>query len=178
MSDKKDLWRGLPAEAGERTVWVVVEVPKGSRNNYEFVKGELSHIKLDRVLHSPVVYNGDYGFIPRTLWEDGEPLDALVILEEPTFPGCVIECRPIAFLEMRDDGKRDDKVILVPESDPHYDNVNEKEDLPPHLFKEISHFFAVYKKLEGKEVEILGWKGAESAWKAIRHAEKIYEEKI
>ncbi len=178
MSDANNLWKSLPTSPSEETVFVIVEVPKGSRNNYELVNGKPSYMKLDRVLHSPVIYSGDYGSVPRTLWEDGDPLDALIILEEPTFPGCVVECRPIAFLEMRDSGERDDKLLVVPVGDPRYDEVKDKDDLPPHLLKEISHFFAVYKKLEGKEVEVLGWKGVDFAWKAVRHAQKLYEEKV
>lgn len=173
-----DLWRSLPACPSENTVFVIVEIPKGSRNKYEFVKGSPSYMALDRVLHSPVIYSGDYGLVPQTLWEDGDPLDALIIMEEPTFPGCVVECRPVAFLEMRDQGERDDKVIFVPVGDPRYEGVQDKSDLPEHLLKEIAHFFAIYKQLEGKEVEILGWKGQEAAWKAIRHAQKLYEEKV
>lgn len=177
MTDKINLWKDLPTCPSENTVFVVVEIPKGSRNKYEFVSGEQSYMILDRVMHSPVIYSGDYGLVPQTLWEDGDPLDALIVLDEPTFPGCVVECRPVAFLEMRDQGKRDDKVIFVPVRDARYDGVKDKDDLPKQLLDEIANFFAIYKQIEGKECEILGWKGQESAWKAVRHAQKLFEEK-
>src|ERR671910_699876 len=131
----------------EESLEVVIEIPKGSRNKYEW-DHETEAIKFDRFLFSSVVYPTDYGFIPNTLGEDGDPLDAMVAVSEPTFPGCVIPVKPIALFKMRDDKGIDDKIICVPHQDPNWNSVERLEDLPEQLRDEISHFFAVYKTLE------------------------------
>ena len=137
-------------------VHCVVEIPKGSRNKYEW-DPELRAIKLDRFLFSSVVYPADYGFIPQTKAEDGDPLDAMVCVSEPTFPGCVIPVKPVALFRMSDEKGPDDKVVCVPCYDPNWSHIDEIGDLPQQLRDEITHFFSIYKENEGKEVEVGGW---------------------
>ena len=151
----------------------LVEIPKGSRNKYEW-DDALGGIKLDRFLFSSVVYPSDYGFIPNTVGEDGDPLDALVVVSEPTFPGCVIPVRAIAVLRMTDDKGQDDKVICVPESDPAWDETEDLDDLPAQLRVEIEHFFSIYKQPEGKDVSIQGWFGREDALATIAESRERY----
>ena len=147
---------------------VVIEIPHGSRNKYELDKGTGMY-KLDRVLYSAVYYPGDYGLMPRTLSEDGDPLDVLVLLTESTFPGCVVQCRPIGLLRMRDHGDYDEKIIAVATHDPLHRQYFDIADLPPHRLREIEHFFEVYKDLEpGKSVEGATWTGVEEAEEEIR----------
>jgi inorganic pyrophosphatase len=146
-----------------------VEIPKGSRNKYEWDE-ELQAIKLDRFLFSSVVYPSDYGFIPETCGEDGDPLDALVLVSEPTFPGCLIPVCVIALFRMADDKGQDDKVICVPDHDPNWEEVDELEDIPKQLRVEIEHFFRIYKQPEGKPVEIGGWYDRADALKVIEEA--------
>lgn len=146
---------------------VVVEIPKGSRNKYE-MDHETHRIRLDRVLHSSVHYPTDYGFIPETLAEDGDPLDALVVVEEGTFPGCSVPARPIGLLHMADEHGTDIKVLCVAATDPRFDPIQNLEDLAPHWLREIEVFFETYKQLEDlKEVSVGGWEGAEAAWGAV-----------
>jgi inorganic pyrophosphatase len=139
-----------------------VEIPKGSRNKYEF-DHEANVIKLDRFLFSSMVYPTDYGFIPDTLGLDGDPLDAMVCVSEPTFPGCNIDVKPIALFRMEDDKGVDDKVLCVPLQDPAWNHLEELDDLPDQLRQEIAHFFSVYKDLEQKKVRVDGWYGREDA---------------
>jgi inorganic pyrophosphatase len=135
---------------------VLVEIPKGSRNKYELDK-ETGRIKFDRMLFSSVQYPTDYGFIPDTLGGDGDPLDACVLVWESTFPGCLIDTKPIGVLKMRDEKGEDEKVLTVPVSDPLWNHLESLSDAPPHLIREIEHFFLSYKELEEKKVEVLGW---------------------
>jgi inorganic pyrophosphatase len=141
---------------------VIVEVPKGSRNKYELDK-ESGHIKLDRVLFSAVHYPADYGYIEGTLAEDGDEVDVLVLIEEPTFPGCLIDARPVGVLLMRDDKGTDNKILAVPTTDPRWGHVQDIHDLPPHLLNEIENFFLTYKRLESKVVVSDGWQDREKA---------------
>jgi len=136
---------------------VLIEIPGGSKNKYEFDK-DLQAFALDRVLYSSVRYPCDYGFVPNTLADDGDPLDGLVLMDEPTFPGCVIAARPIGMLEMIDGGDRDEKILCVPVKDPRYAQVNSLADVASHRLDEIAEFFKTYKNLEKKVTEILGWK--------------------
>jgi inorganic pyrophosphatase len=145
---------------------VMVEIPKGSRNKYEWDE-ELGAIVLDRFLFSSVVYPLDYGFVLDTLGKDGDPLDAMVCVSEPTFPGCVIRAKPIALFKMRDDAGEDDKVICVPLKDPNWNTFTQLDDMPQQLQDEISHFFAIYKTLEKKDVTVEGWRPLEDAWASI-----------
>lgn len=146
----------IPAQPKPGVINVLIEIPGGSKNKYEFDK-ELNAFALDRVLSSSVKYPYDYGFIPNTLADDGDPLDGMVMMDEPTFPGCIIAARPIGFLEMIDGGDRDEKILCVPAKDPRYANVNSLKDVPPHRLEEIAEFFRTYKNLEKKVTEILGW---------------------
>ena len=153
---------------------VIVEIPKGSRNKYEMDK-ERGMIKFDRMLFSSVMYPTDYGYIPDTLAADGDPLDALVLVWEPTFPGCLIETKAIAVFKMRDEKGDDEKILTVPLSDPQWNHLERLSDAPPHLVKEIEHFFSIYKDLEGKSVEILGWEDREAAEDIVRECRERYQ---
>ena len=154
-------------------VHCLIEIPKGSRNKYEWDE-ELQAIKLDRFLFASVVYPTDYGFIPETLGEDGDPLDAMVCVTEPTFPGCVIPVRVIALFRMRDDKGVDDKVVCIPEHDPNWRHVEKLEDLGEPLRDEISHFFSIYKQPEGIAVKVDGWFPREQAMEVIEEAKERY----
>jgi len=152
-----------------------VEIPKGSRNKYEWDE-ELGAVKLDRFLYSSVVYPTDYGYIRDTLGEDGDELDALVCVSEPTFPGCVIEAKPIALFRMADEKGIDDKVLCVPLSDPAWNTLETLHDLPQQLADEIMHFFSIYKDLEDKETEVRGWFSREEAEQEIDAARDRFRE--
>ena len=149
---------------------VVVEIPKGSRNKYEYDK-EKGYFRLDRVLHSPVHYPVDYGYFEDTLGSDGDPLDALVLLLEPTFPGCHITVKPIGYLQMTDDKGEDQKILCVPTSDPVWNYINDINEVPQHLLKEIEHFFNVYKVLEKKKTLVEGWRDRKDAERIIKEAQ-------
>ena len=153
----------------------LVEIPKGSRNKYEW-DAELGAIKLDRFLFSSVVFPTDYGFITDTLGEDGDPLDAMVCVSEPTFPGCVIPVDVVAVLRMTDDKGQDDKVLCVPHDDPNWSFMRDVGDLPEQMRGEIEHFFTVYKHREGKEVTLDGWEGRELALEIISAAQARCQE--
>ena len=146
---------------------VVVEIPRGSSNKIEFDQA-LGVFRLDRVLFSPLYYPCEYGFIPHTLFEDGDPLDVLVLASQPTFTGCVLVVRPVGVLKMSDDKGMDDKILGVFAHDPRFERIFQLENLSEHRLKEILHFFAVYKDLEDKEVTIHGWESVESAHDLIR----------
>jgi inorganic pyrophosphatase len=153
---------------------VVVEVPKGSRNKYE-VDHTTGHVWLDRHLFTATAYPADYGYFPETLGEDGDALDALVLLHEPTFPGCRIRGRPVGVCWMRDEAGPDAKVLCVPARDPRWDRVADLGDLEPYLLEEIRHFFEVYKALEPhKHAEVLSWEGIDAAIAAIGDARHRY----
>lgn len=172
------LWHNLsPGPQAPDIIYAVVEVPKGSRNKYEYSKSA-GVIKLDRVLYSPLHYPGDYGFIPQSFYGDGDPLDVLVMMEEPTFPGCVIEARPVAMLRLSDRGLEDDKILAVPSTDPLYSDYHDLDDLPNHFPKAVEHFFITYKHLQGAEVKSLGWVNAQAAKEAIFGAMQLYREKF
>jgi inorganic pyrophosphatase len=155
---------------------VLVEIPKGSRNKYEYDK-EKKVIKYDRMLFSSMVYPSDYGFFPYTLALDGDPLDAMVLTWEPTFPGCLIEVHLVALFDMEDDKGRDQKVLCVPKNDPLWNHIETVDQVPPHLLREITHFFQTYKNLEDKKVKVIGWKDFETAVTVLREAKARYLEK-
>jgi len=147
---------------------VTIEIPKGQRNKYE-MDHETGRIRLDRMLFTSTRYPADYGFIEDTLADDGDPLDALVLLDEPTFPGCQIRCRAIGMFRMRDEKGRDDKVLCVPDTDPRMAHLRDITDVPDFDQLEIQHFFQVYKALEpGKEVEAAAWVNVTAAEAEIR----------
>ncbi|MEK7581814.1 MAG: inorganic diphosphatase [Patescibacteria group bacterium] len=153
---------------------VVIEIPKLSRVKYELDK-KTGLIKFDRVLYSPMHYPANYGFVPQTLWDDGDPLDVLVLGHEPLIPGCLIKTRPIGVLVMNDGGDDDIKILAVPEKDPRYKNTNSINDLEPHLLEEIKHFFSVYKDLQEKEVKVGEWQGRDEALVAVEKAIESYK---
>ena len=153
----------------------VVEIPKGSRNKYEY-DPVLGGIRLDRLLSSAAPYPADYGYIPDTLGGDGDVLDALVCLTEPTFPGCLIHVRPVGMFKMRDEHGMDDKIICVPLADPNWNAYDAIDQLPKLLREEINQFFTIYKDLEHKEVLVDGWCPREDAEREIAAARARYAE--
>lgn len=170
-SSKKKPSKGKPAQ--DSVVTVMIEIPKGSRNKYEYDKTR-KVIKFDRMLFSAVHYPSDYGFIPETLAEDGDPLDALVLVWEPTFPGCMIQAKPVGLFKMWDEKGPDQKILCVPIFDPLWNHIQNLGDVPPHLLKEIEHFFSIYKALEKKKTGVEGWDGLGSALKIIEEARQRY----
>ena len=153
----------------------VVEIPKGSRNKYEY-DPQLGGIKFDRLLVSAATYPTDYGYLRGTLGEDGDPLDALVCLTEPTFPGCLIPVKPLGMFEMRDEKGGDDMIICVPLHDPYWNHFERLDELPELLRQEIEQFFSIYKELEGKQVDIGGWFAREDAEREIAVSRRRLEE--
>lgn len=167
-------WHDLSSGAhAPEQITVVVETPASSRNKYELDKS-CGLFKLDRVLHSSVHYPGDYGFIPRTLFEDGDPLDVLVLTKEPTFTGCLVPARPIGVLRMEDRGEPDDKILAVPVHDPSYEEYFDIADIPQHILREVEYFFATYKTLEGKTVVTRAWEKSEFAVREIARSMELY----
>jgi inorganic diphosphatase len=162
MSEKKEL-----------SFDVLIEIPKGSRNKYEY-DFILRKVRYDRMIFSSMMYPADYGFVPESLALDSDPLDVLVLVTEPTFPGCVMEVKPIGVFHMADEKGPDEKVICVPVSDPIWNKMNDLSDLNPHLIKEIEHFFSVYKDLEKKKVAINGWGNVEEAVKIYHECKERY----
>jgi len=151
-------------------VEAVVETPKGSRNKYE-VDHATGIIRLDRVLFASIHYPTDYGFIPGTRAADGDPLDVLILVEEPTFPGCHVMIRLLGVLHMRDENGPDDKLLGIPVGEPRFDRIDDLEVLPQHWLVEIEHFFATYKQLEGKTSVVTGWSGREAALVVLRQSQ-------
>ncbi len=164
----------IPAQPKPGLVNVLIEIPAGSKNKYEFDK-DLQAFALDRVLYASVHYPFDYGFIPNTLADDGDALDGMVIMDQPTFPGCVITARPIGMLEMIDGGDRDEKILCVPVKDPRYANVNSLSDIASHRLDEVAEFFRTYKNLEKKVTEILGWKDVDHVLPLVEECVKAYQ---
>jgi inorganic pyrophosphatase len=164
--------------AGERApeeIHVIVEIPAGSRNKYEYDKS-LDIFRLDRALHSAIFYPGDYGFVPRTLALDGDPLDVLILMAEPTFAGCLVTARPIGILGMLDGGVEDDKILAVPVGEPEFADIHNYTQIFQHQLRKISHFFETYKELEGKETSTSGWRDAKDARRVIGEAMARFEE--
>lgn len=159
----------------ETVIEVFIEIPKGSRNKYEYDK-ERGIIRFDRMLFSAVHYPSDYGFVTETMAKDGDSLDALVLVAESTFPGCIIDAIPVGLFMMHDEKGQDEKILCVPKYDPLWNNVKSLKDVPPHLLKEIEHFFSIYKDLERKEVFVDGWKDKKEAIKVIKTAQQRYIE--
>jgi inorganic pyrophosphatase len=166
-----DPQQNAPAEQDE--LICVVEIPKGGRNKYEY-DPHLGGIKFDRLLISAATYPTDYGFLRDTLAQDGDPLDALVCLYEPTFPGCLIPVKPVGMFMMSDEKGIDDKIICVPTHDPYWNEYEELEDLPVPLRQEIEQFFSIYKDLEGKVVSVHGWRSREEAILEIASAQERF----
>lgn len=157
-------------------VRAIVEIPKNSSNKYEY-DGGIGVFRLDRALYSPMHYPGDYGFVPGTLAEDGDPIDVLVLVEQPSFPGVMITVRPVGMLDMVDSNQPDQKILAMPTRNPRYDQIHTIDQVFPHTLREIEHFFAIYKELEGKKTEMRGWRGPREAREAIRMSRERYLEK-
>lgn len=154
---------------GANTVEVLVEIPKGSQNKYVWDETR-GRVRLDRVLHSSIHYPSDYGFIMGTRAPDGRPIDALLLVTNPTFPGCVVDARVVGCLKTADEKGEDTKIIAVPLHDPRLAQISLLHELPPHVLKEIEYFFAAYKELEGKHVDLQGWGDVSEAMAAITRA--------
>lgn len=153
---------------------VIIEIPRGSSNKYEVDK-ETGMIKLDRVLYSSMYYPLDYGYLPETHWHDGDPLDALVLTTHPLLPGVLAEVKPIGVLSMIDSGDKDEKIIAIAVGDPRMSEYKDINDLTEHLRKEITHFYEVYKDLQGKKVKVLSWGNAEEAKKVVLESIELYK---
>ena len=171
-----NLWHDI--EPGTKdNMNVIVEIQKGSKNKYEIDK-KTGLIALDRVLHTSQDFPFDYGFVPQTLWHDNDPLDVIVLTTFPLVPGVLVRARPIAIMNMIDGGEGDDKIIAVPIDDPRWDEVKDLEHINKHTIKEIEHFYATYKKLQNKVVEVQGFKGKKEAEEAFEESLKIYNTKF
>ena len=173
-----NLWHDI--SVGENTpneINVIVEINKGSKNKYEIDK-ETGMIALDRVAHTAQDFPFDYGFVPQTLWDDGDALDVIMLTTYPLQPGILIRVRPVAIMHMIDDGDSDDKIIAVPVNDPRWDNIKNLNDINEHTIKEMEHFYSTYKKIQKKEVEVTGFDGKEAAEDAIKRSIELYKEKF
>lgn len=168
-----NLLHDIPAGSAEE-MNVIIEIPKFSKNKYEIDK-DTGLIQLDRVMHTAQDYPFDYGFVPQTLFDDGDALDVVLITTHPLAPGILVQARPVAIMEMVDGGERDDKVVAVPIGDPRFDDVKDLSDLNSHFIKEMSHFFETYKKVQNKEVEVGAWHGAAEAKKAFEKSCELYK---
>ena len=158
-------------------VRMIVEIPKNSANKYEYDR-VLGVFRLDRALYSPMHYPGDYGFIPGTVAEDGDPMDVLALVEEPSFAGCLIEVRPVAVLNMVDSDVGDQKILAVPTRNPRYDQIHTLDQIFAHVRREIEHFFTIYKELEGKTTQMEGWGGPPEARRVILESRRKYIERV
>ncbi len=154
-------------------VRAIIEIPKNSSNKYEY-DGELGVFRLDRALYSPMHYPGDYGFVPGTLADDGDPLDVLTLVNEPSFTGCLIEVRPVGILYMVDQREKDQKLLAVPNRNPRFDSIHTMDQVFPHIRREVEHFFSIYKELQGVNVTMEGWGGPAEARKAIMKSRQSY----
>lgn len=154
---------------------VIIEINKGSKNKYEIDK-ETGIIALDRVAHTAQDFPFDYGFIPQTLWDDGDAMDVVLLTTYPLNPGILVRVRPVAIMSMIDSGDSDDKMIAVPTDDPRFADIKDLKDVNPHTLKEIEHFYSTYKKLQNKEVIVSGFKGAKEAQQAFERGMKMYKE--
>ncbi|MGF1498729.1 MAG: inorganic diphosphatase [Elainellaceae cyanobacterium] len=163
----------IPPQPKPGVLNILIEIPAHSKNKYEYDK-DLQAFALDRVLYASVQYPLDYGFIPNTLADDGDPLDGMVMMDQPTFPGCVIAARPIGLLEMVDAGDRDEKLLCVPDKDPRYSQYKSLQDVAPHRLEEIAEFFRTYKNLENKVTEILGWKDVDQVAALVEASIKAF----
>ena len=171
-----NIWHDMdPAEISPEDFAAVIEIPKGSKCKYELDKSS-GLLKLDRILYTSTHYPANYGFIPRTFADDGDPLDVLVLCSEPIYPLTLVRVYPIGVMRMIDSGKMDDKIIAVPFSDPTYLGITSIDELPPHIFDEIMHFFTVYKQLENKETDVRSLFGVQKAAQIIKEAIDCYEQ--
>ena len=167
-------WHDIPVgPKPPELLTAVIEIPTNERNKYELDK-ELGVFRLDRVLYSAVHYPGDYGFVPRTLAEDGDPLDVLVLMKTPVFPGCLVDCRPVGVFHLVDKGENDEKLLAVPTGDPYWSDFRDLDDVQPHFLREVEHFFMVYKNLEGTTTESRGFADAAVARRLVEECVARY----
>jgi len=166
-----------PGDKSPKTINVIIEIPKGSKNKYEIDK-KTGIIKLDRAMKTSQDYPFDYGFVPQTYWEDGDALDVVVLTTYPLSSGILVEARPVGVMKMIDGGESDDKIISVPKDDPRWDNVKDIKDVNPYTLKEIKHFFETYKSIENKKVEVGAFSGKAKAEEAVKKAIKLYKDKF
>jgi inorganic pyrophosphatase len=171
-----NLWTEIEPGSKEK-MNVIVEINKGSKNKYEVDK-ETGLIALDRVSHTAQDFPFDYGFVPQSLWHDGDPLDVVLLTTYPLFPGVLVKARPVAIMNMIDSGEGDDKIIAVPVDDPRFETLKDLKDINPHTLKEIEHFYSTYKKLQGKEVQVTGFKDKATAESAFDEGLKLYRDKF
>ena len=162
-----------PGPDAPEIVRMIVEIPQHSANKYEY-DGNLGVFRLDRALYSPLHYPGDYGFIPGTLADDNDPLDVMVLVQQPSYPGVLIEVRPVGVLNMIDGSEKDQKILAVPNRNPRYDQIHTMDQIFPHVRREVEHFFSIYKELEGKVTIMEGWGGPREARKAIQDCRQRY----
>ena len=173
-----NIWHDIaPSRVKPEDFWAVIEIEKGSKNKYELDK-ETGMLRLDRILYTSTHYPANYGFIPRTWAEDGDPLDVLVLCSESIRPLSLVRCFPIGVISMEDGGSQDEKIIAIPFQDPSYNSYHDVSELPAHLFTEISHFFSVYKNLEGKETVVDELRGKDAARDVIQKCLDAYIEKF
>ena len=175
-SERVRLYDIDPGPDAPELVRAIIEIPKGSANKYEY-DGDLQLFRLDRALYSPMHYPGDYGFIPGTLADDGDPLDVLVLVTDASFTGCLIEVRPIGLLRMVDKDENDEKVLAVPNRNPRFDSIHTVDQVFSHVRREIEHFFSIYKELQGSKTRIDGWDGPPVARKVINGCRQAYLDK-
>lgn len=171
-----NLWHDI-APGKKDAMRVIVEINKGSKNKYEIDK-ETGLIALDRVAHTAQDFPFDYGFVPQTYWEDNDPLDVIILTTHPLLPGILVKVRPVAIMEMIDTGEGDSKIISVPVDDPRWAEVKDLKDVNPHTIKEIEHFYSTYKKIQKKEVQVLGFKGKAEAEAAFEKGVENYAKKF
>jgi len=171
-----NLLHGVPGPGPPKAIFAVIEVPSKGKNKYEYdVKKEA--FMLEKVLEGPYTYPVDCGFIPSTWYDDSAPLDVMVLVFEPTFPGCIIRCRPIGLLRIKHSSGIDDRVLAVPADEARLRGIKDINDVPAHTRKEIAHFFTELRKLGGEWCELLGWEGSSEAERAIQHAINLYNRK-
>ena len=164
-----DISAGTPEEMN-----VIIEIPKGSKNKYELDK-KTGLIMLDRVMHTAQDYPFDYGFVPQTLFDDGDPLDVILLTTYPLAPGILVKARPVAIMKMVDGDEQDDKIIAVPTEDPRFDEIQSLGDINTHTLKEIKHFFETYKQVQNKHVEVPGFEDVDAAKKAFEESVEAYK---
>ncbi len=170
-----NIWKDISPGTSD-SMNVIIEIQKGSKNKYEIDK-KTGLIALDRVMHTGQDYPFDYGFVPQSLWLDGDPLDIVLLTTYPLLPGVLVTARPVGVMHMVDDGEQDEKIIAVPTHDPRFDKIHDLGDVNPHTLKEIEHFFLTYKNLQEKHVQINGFGAKDKAILAFDQSLKLYTEK-
>ena len=170
-----NLWHDISPGKPE-AINTIIEINKGSKNKYEIDK-ETGLIALDRVAHTAQDFPFDYGFVPQTLWDDGDALDVVLLTTYPLLPGILVRVRPVALMKVIDSGEGDDKLIAVPCDDPRWSDVKDLRDINKHTIREIEHFYSTYKKLQNKEVTVTGFAGASAARAAFARGQKLYRER-